>query len=138
MQPVTAVGSRYCQQPSLTARWVLCCGGRMVNVAASLSRDLGFKPGQAGPPSLKWGAIEFNRGQPLLDVAESQIGLHNKLCRVWMQVKICVIPLTCFVQFGYILDKHALKSPTLTLTFDWKGLDRLGQGLSHSCCFYMP
>ena len=84
----------------------------MVNVAASLSRSIGFnrfKPyGQAGPPSLKWGAIEFNRGQPLLDVAESQIGLRNRLRSAcgW-QVKICVIPLTRFAQLGRIWDKLA-------------------------------
>jgi hypothetical protein len=80
----------------------------MVNVAASLSRDLGFKPGQAGPPSFKWGAIEFNRAQPLSDVAESQIGLRNRLrIACGWQVKICVIPLTCFAQLVRIRDKLA-------------------------------
>ena len=52
---------RECTVPPAQSYFYHCCGGRMVKAAASLSRDLGFKPGQAGPPSLKWGAIEFQQ-----------------------------------------------------------------------------
>jgi dTDP-4-amino-4,6-dideoxygalactose transaminase len=69
---------------------------------------LGSNPGRQVHPASNGEQLNFNRGQPLLDVAESQIGLRNRLRSAcgW-QVKICVIPLTRFVQLGCIWDKLA-------------------------------